>query len=266
MSARFLESPRALAIVIAVLSLAPVPVAGQAGAAGGSAKTTVATNTWTPPRTPDGQPDLQGIWLNNSATPLQRPQPLEGRQFLTDEEVNELKTRAARLFGANVDSDFAGGDNLFLAVLANPERYKNPNSTGTFHEMVEREFDSRTSLIIDPPDGKIPPMTPEARERNLNTPTPTGAGPRSPAGPEDLSASLRCITYGVPRLGVNNSNSAGPLGYYQIVQTPGYVVLFLEAIHEARIIPLGGRPHLPQNIRQWSGDSRARWDGNTLVV
>jgi hypothetical protein len=204
--------------------------------------------------------------LNNSATPLERPKALEGRQFLTDEEVIELKKRAARLFDVNGDSDFAGGDNLFLAVLANPERYKNPNSTGTSLEMIERDFDSRTSLIIDPADGKIPPLTPEAQERNAKTPTPTGAGQRPPAGPEDLSNALRCITYGVPRLGVNNTSGAGPLGYYQILQTPGYVVLFLEAIHEARIIPIGGRPHLPQSIRQWSGDSRGRWDRNTLVV
>ena len=77
---------------------------------------------------------------------------------------------------------------------------------------------------------------------------------------------MRCITYGVPRLGVGNTSGAGPLGYYQIVQGPGYVVLTLEAIHEARIIPLDGRPHLPDSLRQWSGDSRGRWEGNTLVV
>ena len=109
-------------------------------------------------------------------------------------------------------------------------------------------------------------MTPQAQARSASTPTPIGAGGPLPAGPEDLSNALRCITYGVPRLGVANFNGAGPLGYYQILQGPGYVVLTLEAIHETRIIPLGGGPHLPQSIRQWSGDSRGRWDGNTLVV
>ena len=77
---------------------------------------------------------------------------------------------------------------------------------------------------------------------------------------------MRCITYGTPRLGVQNINAAGPMGYYQILQTPGHLVLILEAIHEARIIPLDGRPHLPQTMRQWTGDSRGRWEGNTLIV
>jgi hypothetical protein len=91
-------------------------------------------------------------------------------------------------------------------------------------------------------------------------------GPHPPAGPEDLSDALRCITYGVPRLGTANINGAGPLGYYEILQSPGYVVLLLEQIHETRIIPLDGRPHLPQELRQRSGDSRGRWDGKTLAV
>src|SRR5437762_14069868 len=99
------------------------------------------TDTWTPPLGPDGHPELQGVWLNNSATPLERPKALEGRQFLTDEEVIELKKRAARLFDGNGNSDFAAGDNFFLAALANPDQYKNPNSTGSAVEMVERRFD-----------------------------------------------------------------------------------------------------------------------------
>jgi hypothetical protein len=222
-------------------------------------------NAWAPPRTPDGHPDLQGIWLNNSATPLERPKALEGRARLSDEEVAELKRRVERLFKDGT-ADFAGGDALFLAALANPARYKNPNSTGTAEAMIEREFDNRTSLIVDPPDGRIPPLTTEGRERSVKAPTPTGAGERRASGPDDLSPALRCLTYGVPRLGVANINSAGPLGYYQIVQAPGYVVLLLEAIHEARIIPLRARTHLPDKVRQWSGDSRGHWEGETLVV
>jgi hypothetical protein len=225
-----------------------------------------AQKPYAPPRTPDGQPDLQGVWLNNGATPLERPKALEGKQTLTDEEVAELKRRAARLFDDNVNSDFAGGDGFFLALLANPDRYKNPGSTGGSDTMVEREFDNRTSLVSDPPDGRIPPLTAEGRERLAKAPTPTGAGQRPIGGPEDFSLPLRCISYGIPRLGTTNTAGAGPLGYYQIVQTPGYIVLYLEAIHEARIIPLTGRPHPPAVLRQVSGDSRGRWEGQTLIV
>lgn len=127
--------------------------------------------------------------------------------------------------------------------------------------MVEREFDNRPSLIVDPPDGKIPPLTPAAQRRQAAA---AAAAQHPPAGPEDLSNAVRCITFGVPRLGGNFG--AGPYSYYQIMQTPRYVVLLMEVIHEARIIPLDGRPHLPQSIRQWNGDSRGRWEGKTLVV
>ena len=253
----------ALAIVIVVGLLAPVPAAGQARAPrAGTSKAGATADGWTPPRTADGQPDLQGVWLNNSATPLERPKALEGRTSLTDDEVTELKQRAARLFKSE-NADFPGGDNFFLAVLANPDHYRNPNSTGGVEAMIEREFDNRTSLIVDPPDGKVP-WTPEGRRRQEAAVTAgLGAGA---GGPEDLTSAIRCITYGVPRVGVNNTSAAGPMGYYQIVQAPGYVVLVLEAIHEARIIPLDGRPQLPGRIRQWSGDSRGRWEGNALVV
>jgi hypothetical protein len=249
-----------------VAFLIAMPAAAQRPAAPSNATLTSSAKTWTPPRTPDGHPDLQGIWLNNRATPLERPKALEGRQFLTDEEVAELKRRAARIFDGGGSSDFAGGDNYFLAVLENPERYKNPNVTGGSDAMIERVFDNRTSLIVDPSDGKLPPFTVDGRERNAKSPSPTGAGEHLPAGPEALSNALRCLTYGVPRLGVNNISGAGPLGYYQIVQAPGYVVLSLEAIHEARIVSTDGRPHLPAKILQWSGDSRGRWDKDTLVV
>ena len=238
-----------LAAVIAVELLTPVSIAGQASA-------------WIPPRTPDGQPDLQGVWLNNDATPLERPRELAGRSQLTDAEVREFRRRAAVLLADNAN-DFAAGDALFLAVLANVARYKSRNSTGGASEMIEREFDNRTSLIVDPPDGRIPWTT--AGKRRYDADVAAGQA-TAPAGPEDLTNVIRCLTYGVPRLGVNNSTGAGSLGYHLIVQAPGYVVLTYEAIHETRIIPLGGRPHLPESIRRWSGDSLGRWEGNTLVV
>jgi hypothetical protein len=208
-----------------------------------------------------GQADLQGVWLSNGATPLERPKGLEGKPFLTDAEVAELKKRAARLFKEG-NSDFASGDNAFLAAYANVEQYKNPNiSTGGAEDMVDREFDNRTSLIVDPPDGKLPALTPAAQRRQAEA---AEAAKRPTTRPEDLTNFIRCITFGVPRVGGNFG--AGPYSYYQIFQTAGHVVLFTEMIHEARIIPLDGRPHLPQNIRQWSGDSRGRWEGKTLVV
>jgi hypothetical protein len=230
-------------------------VAGSASLAGQTAP------AWTPPLGPDGHPDLQGVWLNSSATPLERPKALEGRQSLTDEEVAELRRRADRLF-KNPNTDFAAGDAVFLAALADIDRFSSANSTGTTSEMIEREFDNRTSLIIDPPDGRIPSLTAEGQQQRAAT----NASRRRPfEGPEDLTYVERCLTYGVPRLSGTNTG-AGPLGYYQIVQTPSYVVLFLEAIHEARIISLDGRPHLPPSVGQWEGDSRGRWEGNTLVV
>src|SRR5690348_14666617 len=106
------------------------------------------TREWSPPVTPYGDPDLQGTWWNNSATPLERPKQLEGRSTLTDAEVAEFKRRAARLFDVNGNADFAGGDNFFLALLENPDEYKNPNSTGSVTVMVDREIENRTSLII----------------------------------------------------------------------------------------------------------------------
>ena len=207
------------------------------------------------------------MWLNQSATPLERPKEFAGRPLLTDEEVAEFKRRAARIFHVNTDSDFPGGDNFFQALMANPDRYASPTATGSATVMIERTIEHRTSLIMDPPDGKIPAMTPDGQARFERTPPPTAAGmKRPPAGPQDLSNALRCITYGTPRVGLQNINAAGPMGYYQILQTPDYVTLTLEAIHETRIIPLDGRPHLPQGVRLWSGDSRGRWEGNTLVV
>jgi hypothetical protein len=237
------------ALLLAIALLAAAPTAAQ-----------------TPPRTPDGHPDLQGIWLNNSATPLERPKELAGKPRLSAEEVAELKRRAARIFDAGVNSDFAGGDGFFLALLANPERYRNPNSTGGADAMIDRDIEDRTALIEDPADGRIPPLTPEGQQRVSNRPAPVGGGARIPAGPEDFSPALRCLTYGVPRFGAANLANAGPLGYYEIVQTPDYLVLMLEAIHEVRIIPMTQRSHLPPALQLWNGDSRGRWDGDTLVV
>ena len=254
---------RFLALIVARAAVAPRTafIAGQVPAASAAPGLPRPTDPWKPVLGPDGHPDLQGVWLNNSATPLERPKGLEGRQFLTDDEVIELRKRADRLF-KNTNADFAGGDAVFLAALANVDHFKSATATGTTFEMIEREFDNRTSLIVDPPDGRIPPLTAEAQQRRAAA---DARRRRPPEGPEDLSHVERCLTYGVPRLSGTNTG-AGPLGFYQIVQTPSHVVLFLEALHEAHIIHLDSRPHLPASVGLWEGDSRGHWEGQTLVV
>ena len=249
--------------LLAATALAPPSVRGQAPTASPANRQPPPSGAWTPPLGPDGHPDLQGVWLNNSATPLERPKALEGKTSLSDEEVARLRQRAARLFN-NGNADFAAGDAVFLAALNDIDTFKSATSTGTTGEMIEREFDNRTSLIVDPPDGRIPRLTEKAQQRNAAALT---IRRRPPEGPEDLSQIERCLTYGVPRLsGTSNAAGAGPLGYYQIVQTRSHIVLFLEAVHEARIINMDGRSHPPASVQLWQGDSRGRWEGKTLVV
>jgi hypothetical protein len=215
---------------------------------------------WTPPRTAFGQPDLEGVWLSNAATPLERPKALEGRSRLTDEEVTELRKRAARLFAENSGSDFAVGDGVFQALLANPTRYTSPNATHGSDGMVDLVIDHRTSLVTLPTDGRIPPATEAGRRRQAAV----AAAFQRPVVPADVGNALRCVSWGVPRLG--GRYGAGDMSYYQIVQGPDHVALYAETGHEARVIPLDGRPHIGARVGQWNGDSRGRWDGNTLVV
>jgi hypothetical protein len=280
----FLARTCASPIVTMAVWLAPAVAAGQTPDV---TRNTTATTTWTAPLTPDGKPDLNGVWVNRTATPLERPEALKGRPFLTDAEVVQLKARADRIF-KNANGDAPVGDTLFLAALADVEQYRSPNSTQTVgldDSVVEREFDNRTSLITDPPDGRIPPLTPEGQRRqaanaarSFNIPWPIGLDPATataqqqiaaatarlpvPAGPLDLSNPVRCITWGVPRVG----GTASYTSHFQIVQTARYVVIVQEVNHDARIIPVDGGPHLPPGIRQWNGDSRGRWEGQTLVV
>jgi hypothetical protein len=214
---------------------------------------------WVVPRTSDGRPDLQGTWIIRTATPLERPKALEGKALLTDEEVATLRARADQIF-KNGTSDFAAGDAVFLAALNGPDRFTSVTSTHGAEDMIEREFDHHTSLVVDPPDGHIPALTAEGRKRR----EAAAAAARRPDGPEDLDNAFRCISWGVPRLG--GRYGAGDLSYYQIVQTPSYVVLYMETGHEARVIPLDGRAHLGSSAGQWGGDSRGRWDGDSLVV
>ena len=238
---------------LCILTLAAVvglPVAGEAQEPAGG---------WTAPRTAHGHPDLQGVWANNSATPLQRPAALAGRETLTDEEVASLKSRADELFALDAD-DAAFGDSVFAAALAEAQGFSSADTqTGNYNQfwMVERDWDNRTSLIVDPPDGRLPQRTPaaEARIEAYNA-----GRQRHAQWTDDRSLGERCITFGAPRLG------AGYNSYYQVFQTADHVVLLMEMAHDARIIPLAERPPLDEDIRLWHGDSRGHWEGETLVV
>jgi hypothetical protein len=245
--------------ILAVLSLMSITVTAQAPAAGATKAGKAGTATaWIQPRTPDGQPDLQGVWANNSITPLERPKALAGRALLTDEELAVLKRKAAALFSG--DGDAAFGDTLFETLLTDTQKFVSTDGkTGDYNQfwLVQRDWDNRTSLITDPPDGRIPALTGPAQQILAAN---AGRRERPAAGPEDRSLSERCITFGVPRLGAAYNS------YYEIVQSPGYVAITMETIHDARIIPLDNRPHIASNIRQWHGNSVGHWEGDTLIV
>jgi hypothetical protein len=246
---RLLLSLRILALLGALGSLGYVSVDGQTRA------TVTRAEKWAPPLTRDGVPNLEGVWVNNSATPLERPPELAGKPTLTQEEVATLQARADRLF-ENGNSDFPQTDDVFLSALRNVERYENPRGTASSYFHARRIFENRTSLIVDPPDGKVPPLTPDAAARQAAL----TAARSQPAEPQDLDNTLRCITWGVPRLGAGSPYAM----YYGIVQAADHIVLRLQT--DVRIIPLDGRPHLGQRLRQWNGDSRGWWEGYTLVV
>jgi hypothetical protein len=193
-------------------------------------------------RTPWGHPDLQGVWNNSTLTPLERPAAYAGREFLTEAEVRALDDKAAVQYDERPANRSADLDGAYNQVWWERGRW-----------VATR----RTSLVVDPPDGRIPPLTPEGQKRAAEVAAVLRGIPR---GPEDRNLAERCVTRGAPKLpgGYNNN--------FQIVQTPTHVAILQEMIHEVRIIPLDGRPHLPQGIGLWLGDSRGRWDGDTLVV
>jgi hypothetical protein len=254
----FLASTVALAGAVLIAFLAAPPVMGQPASA-------PTTKAWKASRTVDGQPDLQGVWANNVATPLQRPKALEGKTVLSEQEVAALKEAAGRLFNGGGDAAF--GDQVFETALAKAKSFTSSDGkTGDYNHfwLVERDFDNRTSLITDPPDGRMPPLTPAAEKiaaERLGRARGEGdlfAG-RADTW-EDRSLSERCISFGAPRLG------AGYNSYIQIFQAKDYVTILQETIHDARVVPLDGRTHLASNVRQWHGDSRGHWEGDTLVV
>jgi len=228
----------ALAIVIAFVLVSWVPASAQ------GAKPRAAAAGKSAPRLSDGRPDLSGNWSFATVTPLQRPKEFANRDKLTPEEAAKLEEQAVR-----------------DQFVDRPPPKGNPGAYNRFWIDSGTTVVSthQTSLIVDPPDGRMPPLTPQgtAREKARE------ARQEIAAGPEDLTTWDRCLlgfNAGPPMIG------GGYNAYARIFQTANQVVLLNEMVHDTRIIPLDGRPRLPANIRQWKGESRGRWDGDTLVV
>jgi hypothetical protein len=240
----------AVAGTVAFTSAMPVALAGQTEAGATKPRTaaakeaTGAKSGWTPLRTPWGHPDLRGIWDFQSVVPLERPAEFAGRVELSDEEAAELQRRALERLNADRRD---GGVEADLARAYNEIWYGRRPIANT-----------RTSLVIDPPDGRVPPLTPEGQKfaaRRLNRRGDRG----TVAWTDELDTYTRCISRVMPRLPQNYNSGT------QIFQAPDYVVLQYEQF-DRRVIPLDGRPHLGSRIRQWNGDSRGHWEGQTLVV
>ena len=240
------------ALTLSVFFLLAAPIAAQTA------------ESYEPERTSWGTPKIDGLWDYRTLTPMERPPELADKAVLTPEEARAIREQTLAL----LDVDNRTGE----ATQADVEGAYN---TFWWDWGTELSEDLRTSLIIDPPNGRLPEILPNALERmaeqnELRSPPVRdlfsySANPAEflPAGPESVGLSERCL------VGFNAGPPLQPSAYnnnLRIVQTPTYVVLLTEMVHDARIVPMDGSPHLPADVRRWSGDSRGRWDGNTLVV
>jgi hypothetical protein len=234
------------------MTLASLPVFAQQTAAAKPEAATTARN-YTPPRTADGVPDLQGYWTNLTDVPLERPKELGTKELFTPEELAARKKReeeqaAKRLEGRQTEPGTQADVHYDLAQF------------GLDRSQASEGSSLRTSIVTGP-EGRIPPQLPEAQKRNAARAAYNRVHQFD--GPESRPLGERCLLWpseGPPMLAPGyNSN-------LEIVQSPGYVVIEQEMIHDVRIIPTDGRPHLPSDVRQWLGDSRGHWEGNTLVV
>jgi hypothetical protein len=245
MAPRFLASMGLVASFVGVVSLSGLVAQTQTGAV-----KTPLSKTYVAPRTLEGQPDLQGYWSNTTYTPLQRPNNVT-KEFYTKEEAEQMAKRAA----------LEEGEQTIPGTI--PDVHYDFTQFGLDRSQSPFVLNLRTSLIVDPPDGKLPPLSAEGQKRAAER----AEARRQMGGVLDAAQnqplSVRCILMdrnGPPMLaGAYNNN-------YQIVQVPGYVMIVVEMLHNARIIPLDGRPPLSPSIRQWSGSSRGHWEGETLVI
>jgi hypothetical protein len=226
-----------LIVLVVLMWSTTIPVSGQ-------------NRAYKAPRTPDGQPDLQGFWTNTTYTPLQRPKDVT-KEVYTREEALEILKRAAIVEGEQTEPGTI------------PDVHYDFTQFGLDRNQGGLALNLRTSLIFDPPDGQLPPMSAEGQKRTAAR----AEARKRMGGPteavQNQSLSVRCIVMdraGPPMLpGAYNNN-------YQIVQAAGYVMILVEMIHEPRIIPLDGRPHLPAHVRSLTGNPIGRWEGETLVV
>jgi len=224
-----------LGFLLFMTIVAVVPLAGQ--------------KPWAPAKTSDGQPDLQGVWSFATITPLERPAELAGKEFFTEKEALEYEKQV--LQRTNRDRRDGSAD-------ADVSRAYNDFWWDSGNKVVSTR---RTSLVIDPPDGRIPSLTPAAQKAAADRAEARKLRPYD--GPEDRPLAERCLVWGTagpPILSSAYNNNI------RIVQGAGYVAILNEMIHDVRVIPLDNRPHLPQSVRLWMGDSRGRWEGNTLVI
>jgi len=246
-SVRRLSICSALLAAIGVM-VSPISAAGQSGSTG-----------WTLARTTDGRPDLQGVWANNNATPLERPEAWAGKEVLTDEELAEVMQAAQEAGGPEQDALF--GDQLILAAIEKTKATSYDPTTGNYNQfwIADRVFNTnRTSLVVDPPNGRVPDMTPSAKAAVEQQMQHTLMHPADSYTDRPLSE--RCISYGAPNI------FAGYNSYFQLIQGHDYVGIVQEMIHDARIIPIDGPAHAPDSISQLHGDSRGHWEGDTLVI
>jgi hypothetical protein len=251
------------ATAVRALSLAALgmAVAGAAAAQSASPPQLEARN-FKVPRLPDGKPDLQGVWTNKTITPFERPAELGDKQFFTREEAEEFVARTLQRTNRDNRTDDVND------VLSAYNAFWWDSGTSLLPSM-------RTSIVIDPPTGRIPPLTPErsaalaaqrkAIEERCKEPgcAVANSGALAPADePEALDLMTRCISFGtvIPMLPSAYNNN------YQIVQTEGMVAINTEMVHQVRRIPTDGKPHLPSHVQQWFGDPRGWWEGDTLVV
>ena len=252
MSRRHLYSVLAPA-ALALFWAAPVCAQAPSAAAPRAGETPTAATNWKAPRTPDGQPDLEGVWDTASMTPLERPAELGSKEFYTAEETAAYEKKRAQ----DLNRDRRDGSAETDLGRAYNEAW--------FDRGAQLASDRRTSRLIDPPNGRFPAMTPAAAKKYKDM--HAWLEQHADDGPETRALPDRCLIFsqsGPPFLPGNYNN------YYQIVQTPGVVTILSEMAHQARIIPVSGgtagQTHLPQQIREWAGNSVGHWEGETLVI